>query len=49
MINYLIQVLGKRAASGTNSPEIPTRVSAGMLGVVLGDELLASSGLDKAG
>ncbi|MGH3700915.1 MAG: hypothetical protein ACRDQY_15890 [Pseudonocardiaceae bacterium] len=45
--NYLIQVLGERAASGTNGLEIPTRVPADKLGAVLGDEPSASSGPDR--
>ncbi|MGH3806024.1 MAG: hypothetical protein ACRDRU_05190 [Pseudonocardiaceae bacterium] len=47
MSNYLIQVLGERAASGTNGLEIPTRVPADKLGAVLGDEPSASSGPDR--
>ncbi|MGH3686677.1 MAG: hypothetical protein ACRDSM_16850 [Pseudonocardiaceae bacterium] len=49
MINHLIQVPGKSAASGTNSTQIPTRAPNGVSRVVFGDELLASSGADKAG
>ena len=49
VINYLIQVLDERAMPATNSRELPTGVSAGVLGVVLGDELLAGSGGDRAG
>ena len=49
VINYLIQVLDERAISGTNSRELPTGVCAGVLGVVLGDELLADSRRDRAG
>jgi hypothetical protein len=49
VINYLIQVLDERAISATNSRELPTGVCAGVLGVVLGDELLAGSGWDRAG
>jgi len=49
VINYLIQVLGQCAASGANSRDLPTGVPAGVLGVVLGDELLSGSGPDRAG
>jgi hypothetical protein len=49
VINYLIQVLDERAVSVTNSRELPTAVPGGVLGVVLGDELLAGSGWDRAG
>lgn len=49
MINHLIQVLSKSAAPDTNSPQIPTLVPTDRLGVVFGEELLASNGVDKAG
>ncbi|MBV9029906.1 MAG: hypothetical protein JO364_06265 [Pseudonocardiales bacterium] len=49
MINYLVQVLGRRTASGMNSPEVPTRATDDVPGAVFGDELPAGNGVDKAG